>query len=631
MYFLHYSSPKSSSHSETTGYTNSLSAIERNFKKAIRNNQAKAQYDFMVAKYMSVHNLYSIPMPFLYPFSYFKYYKQAVHYTHNKRFPLFENISATFHELLNLPHTPDCYIETQLLKALENYLKSCSKFSKYEILIFQYEEAERKEFPLYSFFLFDNSLCKWWKDNSFDLHCSILNKYFYQNYLTPVSQKEFKKWLPILKTIKKESVIPSFTYQKPENPFYMYIKSSNTIKSVCYDQNNRSFCVQNSLMTSLSSLYSSSINALPYLQETDISPVFHHTTPSTSRLPKVTNELIQFLLKLTNGNQQNLINLSLLFANIACPENLTSKLFLITTTKEKHVEIVEYIRGMLDVIFNPEENFYFSQSYPTINKLTAKTYVPSMANNFIQGTKLIVVSKGTTSLTDIQLKTLSKYIKGAKVTATDKLFGSVSFRNLSPIICFSSSHKEVSYLEQNLPCIRIDLDFITSSEELPMLSSYTFSDVCDWLRLSLPLFGLYLLAEKKIFHKPFPKKKFLQSSTLKDDITNDFLSVCCDYSPNSFIFADTLYNAYTVYYQTVHKSVPLKRTQFVSVLKRHSNLTYKRPHTSRKVPNKYAFIGITLRPNWEENIIASSKALSFEEELFKQKLEEISTLLPSPL
>ena len=164
-----------------------------------------------------------------------------------------------------------------------------------------------------------------------------------------------------------------------------------------------------------------------------------------------------------------------------------------------------------------------------------------------------------------------------------------------------------------------------------MLSSYTFSDVCDWLRLSLPLFGLYLLAEKKIFHKPFPKKKFLQSSTLKDDITNDFLSVCCDYSPNSFIFADTLYNAYTVYYQTVHKSVPLKRTQFVSVLKRHSNLTYKRPHTSRKEPNKYAFIGITLRPNWEENIIASSKALSFEEELFKQKLEEISTLLPSPL
>ena len=44
MYFLHYFSPRSSSHSETTGYINSLSAIERNFKKSIRNNQAKAQY-----------------------------------------------------------------------------------------------------------------------------------------------------------------------------------------------------------------------------------------------------------------------------------------------------------------------------------------------------------------------------------------------------------------------------------------------------------------------------------------------------------------------------------------------------------------------------------------------------------
>ena len=103
------------------------------------------------------------------------------------------------------------------------------------------------------------------------------------------------------------------------------------------------------------------------------------------------------------------------------------------------------------------------------------------------------------------------------------------------------------------------------------------------------------IGRKKVFSYTFSlKRKFLQSNTLKDDITNDFLSVCCDYSPNSFIFADTLYSAYTVYYQTVHKSVPLKHyTICICAFKRHSNLIYKHPHTSRKRANKYAFVRIT--------------------------------------
>ena len=442
----------------------------------------------------------------------------------------------------------------------------------------------------------------------------------------------WKTAIPILKAIKTDNYIPRFVYSKSANPYCMYVKIYGQLIAIKYNENTRTF---NTFMPYPANLYilNNDImqNNIPLLQKYDISHLFYHTECNLPLLETatVTDKLTRFLFRLTNGNYQNLIHLSILCANIASPEILTPKLFLITYhDTNSNVSIPEQFHQILKFTFNTEETDRVSKIFPNISKLVLKKSIPVLLNTLFYGTKFIILEKGSSSLSENQIKSLSQYIKGTKVTAKEPKIGSCSYRNLCPIICFSKSHKETVYLEQNFPCVKIDLNFIDNYEELETPHPEQNPEVYEWMKLYLPLYGLYLMGEKKFHKQPLPKKQIVTSLASKDSIVSEFLNICCTVAKNEFVYTDCLYDAYNFYYHSVHKSQPLNRAQFVKAVKQVPGLIYKRPHVSRTEPNKYAFTGIRLKPDWKSCIPTVIDRLSLEEEAFKKTLQKITTLLP---
>ena len=604
-------------------------AYNRYYKNKIKLCDTQSAYNNALIAYTNIHYLSCPPQIFAYPWQYFVYYNDSIHYVYNKSFSIFDNI-ALFFSALPLPCSPNLEAETQLLETLKKLLKTFSHLSKAEKLLYNYEEKYRTSFPLSQFFLFENTLCFWYFDNNTPKCIALTGTLMQSNFV--YSWDIWKTAIPILKAIKTDNYIPRFVYSKSANPYCMYVKIYGQLIAIKYNENTRTF---NTFMPYPANLYilNNDImqNNIPLLQKYDISHLFYHTECNLPLLETatVTDKLTRFLFRLTNGNYQNLIHLSILCANIASPEILTPKLFLITYhDTNSNVSIPEQFHQILKFTFNTEETDRVSKIFPNISKLVLKKSIPVLLNTLFYGTKFIILEKGSSSLSENQIKSLSQYIKGTKVTAKEPKIGSCSYRNLCPIICFSKSHKETVYLEQNFPCVKIDLGFIDNYEKLETPHPEQNPEVYEWMKLYLSLYGLYLMGEKKFHKQPLPKKQIVTALASKDSIISEFLAICCTVAKNEFVYTDCLYDAYNFYYHSVHKSQPLNRAQFVKAVKQVPGLIYKRPHVSRTEPNKYAFIGISLKPDWKSCFTATVESLSLEEETFKKTLQEITTLLP---
>lgn len=250
-----------------------------------------------------------------------------------------------------------------------------------------------------------------------------------------------------------------------------------------------------------------------------------------------------------------------------------------------------------------------------------------------------MVSDAGGSLETPQIQKLNKYIRGEKIKYTCSRMGTVNFRNKISVISFSYHHQDTVYLDQNLPCYRIDLSHIHDFDALFefMNSDVGSSNLWEWLRTCLPLYGLYLLGEQTYYNIPFPKnKKPSATDGTTPSVIKDFLDSCCQFSADSFVYADTLYHAYINYCQKYSRGTPLKRTQLVKELRAMSSLTYKRPHVSRSVSNRYAFVGLKLVSDCSEDEILSSSESNvkneenypWKEEGWIKKIKEITDLVP---
>lgn len=610
-------------------FPENCNAYNKYYTNKIKLCDIQSAYNNALITYSNIHYLSCPPQIFAHPWQYFVYYNDSVHYIYNKTFPIFDNI-ALFFSTLPLPCSPNLEAETQLLKTLKNFLKTFSHLSKVDKLLFKYEEKYKTSFPLSEFFLLESTLSLWYIDDS-SLKCIALTGALMQSNFF-YTWDIWKTAIPILKAIKTNNYIPRFVYSKSANPYCMYVKIYGQIIAIKYNENTRTF---NTFMPYPANIYILKCdiiqNNIPLLVKYDISHLFYHTECNLPLLETatVTDKLTRFLFRLTNGNYQNLIHLSILCANIASPEILTPKLFLITYhDTNSNVSIPEQFHQILKFTFNTEEMDGVSKVFPSISKFVLKKSIPDLLNTLFYGTKFIILEKGSSSLSENQIKSLSQYIKGTKVTAKEPKIGSCSYRNLCPIICFSKSHKETIYLEQNFPCVKIDLNFIDNYEELETPHPEQDPDVYEWMKLYLPLYGLYLMGEKKFHKQPLPKKQIVTSLASKDSIVSEFLNICCTVEKNEFVYTDCLYDAYNFYYHSVHKSQPLNRAQFVKAVKQVPGLIYKRPHVSRTEPNKYAFTGIRLKPDWKSFIPITIDNLSLEEEAFKKTLQKITTLLP---
>lgn len=614
-----------------TSYLEMLPNVEKNVKKISNIDDLLQSYYRALNEYIFAHGLQECPQIFVNPYVFFSYYN-CIHYNFYKSFPLFENIIDTFDNLFKLPCTMDGVIELNLLKALNLLIKKVNDMPRYMALLWQYEEENKQQFPINLFFMIEDSICYWHIDGIYVYHCVALNEHHYKYSCNDNEKKDWRKRIPILKTLKKANLIPRFKYSKADNPYYMNIVQKGKLITVAYDKTERIFKpYEVSFPNDLKGLYYACNNNIDLLHDKNINPLFYNINYETDKLEKTapSKEVINFLFSLTNGNYQNLINLCILFANIASPEILTSKLFLITYCDiESDLSLEEYFRGIINLIFNPNGRKDISIGFPDLSKLVLKKNISRLINNYLEGIKAIVVSKGSKSLSELQIKKIRQYLRGSRVCGKDNIFGSISFRNVSPIICFSNDIKEINFIEENIPCIKINLSHITDINNIFTPNPKDYEKHYIWLKIYLPLYGMHILAEKKYYKVPLPIKKSSEFTGSQDSIIDEFLNICCDKLSSEFIYADTLYNAYAFYFHYIYENPPLKRSHFTSIIKGMPNIGYKRPHVSRTEPNKYAFVGISLKDNWKECVQKHSLIQSQKEVSFEKNVKEITSIMP---
>ena len=227
-----------------------------------------------------------------------------------------------------------------------------------------------------------------------------------------------------------------------------------------------------------------------------------------------------------------------------------------------------------------------------------------------------------------QNKQLKKLINSQSISCKDSVMGRIICKNILPIVCCVNSHKEAVFFQNNYSHRTLDFSNIDTSTICRSLAPLVLSEQ------TITILSCYMTLLGGLFSLPSDSasKKLLKPIIPHDNILNDFLDTCTDTeSPDDFVYADTLYQAYCDFFSNKYHAMPLKRTQLVKKLKLTGRYLYKRPHVSRNCQNKYAFCGLKLKQNWEETINASDKnPYSFEKAAFIEKLYDAIKNIPFP-
>ena len=588
-----------------------------NQAKEIRKRTIWENYNSVLANYVRIHKIFNLSPVFQNPTNYFIVYDNGLYLKNIPYINLLCNIPKTFCDILGCPCTPDYQIEKQLLHALTKYISVNIKVPKYEKQAYRFM-AKYPDFPVpYNFLCVDTIV------------------YFSENQTKRMFPFEklkqspfYKDALSLIASLKKAQIIPIFSWVKASNPFYINLKLRNGFSRICYDSEKRKFVLQKCPFVSTTELTNCLMkNELFKLKDTDISFFFHNlSTDPTSFATLISQaEIGDFLSELCNEDLGVLQNIAVLFANIASPELLTPKLFLITYAGHISCEnACDSFFFMMEAILGNNNGLRFK----TPKNFLQNKYTSILHKSFFSKVKYFLLEKWDDKLNDLQIAELKKYISGGPITYIDNQFGKVTFRNRLPIVCFSNNQNEIANLQNLIPCIKIDLchieDFIQFYKEY--IYNRNNSDL-EWLKICLPIYGLFLLAEKKYYKVPFPKKKLVPAISANTTIS-DFVRICCECKTDSYVYADALYDAYLIYNKRIVKTKPLKRTQLVFELKKISGIVYKRPHISRTEPNKYAFIGLSLAENWQDKINIYSGNTVYNKEYWSKKTDEITALIP---
>lgn len=600
-------------------YTELLPNVERNFRKA-------ARIDFLQQKYANSLNLYLQCQPphpnhalFQTPYAHFIYYNHQLHFCFHKSFPLFDDIASTFQSLFHLPLTKDLTLETNLLRALSDLMQAVSKVPKIDRLRYQFEETHGSPFPQNRFFLLEGQFFCWVTQEQFQYWDKL-----YLEAKNTSNEKFYSDMLPIVRALKSKKALPSFVVSPSENPYYMHVDFGDHAerKTIFYDKHTRAFAAAAASCPTSSFFNACFYSAMPRTKALDIAPLFHFTrhSPDLYRQSAPTASLTRFLGALTNRDLQTFVHLSILFANIASPELLTKKLFLITFAEPESKGDSDYDDPLprqffwtMQLIFQVSDPGRFCP-FMSIGKFLLKKNIPLLHKSFYWGNPFFLIEKGSSRISEAQLKKFRKYLNGSKISYSGNPDGPCVFRNQLPILCFSSDHKTTAFLEQNLPCLKIELGPLSNLENLILESGLKLRDF-EWMRTNLPLYGLFLLAEKEFYKAPLPFRKNLPKNNALDSALSHFLETCCHFDAKCFVYADRLYEAYQDFYRELYHNTPLKRSQFAAKLKLIPKIQYKRPHVSRSEPNKYAFIGISLLSDWWERLTASASGLPADDDL----------------
>lgn len=414
----------------------------------------------------------------------------------------------------------------------------------------------------------------------------------------PVPPKTFATKL--FKLIKKQLLVSDGDFRiqhapAPTSYYLPYFETPQKIISLNYNTQLQEFGI--------------SFVTIPSIDEKLLWSRNYHLPCPTPISEKLTNVLYH----LTNGNFQLLNKLAILFANVICPEVLSKCLFVISGPP-KIKEVLTFL--LLEQITDTSAKEY------SLKSLTSPKIICELASLVFSKSNAIILSDCTPVHTDEKVAVIKKLIKGTSISTKDKMFGKITLKNTSPIICFPRTHEELVSLTNTYPTMVLDFSKTEVCKELTYLENQS------WLQLTFPLYGLKLIADSKN-GKPLPRTKQIAPKINHDWIISKFLAYCCTTPSNQHVYADELYEAYILFFSSHFGSSPLKRLQFVKRLKTSGKYEYKRPHTSTNLPNKYAFTNLALKEDYVSIICSlSSPELSLEETALYKKLKEFDSLIP---
>lgn len=582
-----------------------------NYKRVHRHENYLQEYNYKLQTYKEKVNLNNVNTIFDNSHLYFRVFDNGLYLTNNSKLDFKKNIVKAFMQL-NLPHSVDFEIEIELIESLFKLMKfEDSKANTYFGILDSYKFKNGLQntptifdYPSNNFVVYKGNLWfKNYKNNKMDIDgasqiiliSSDESKLLFKHFMLPLPQINTQKKL--FKLMKRDPLIDLKILDNNGELIYYNIES--TQYAIIYD--NEGKCYKAKQLSKLTKQFQYKDTNI--IQQIDANIV--------------SDNIAQFLYKLTNGDINCLDKLASIVADIVTDNNESNKLNIIVGSQDLRKILKQFL------YFISSEDLW---EVDNIRKLVNG----KMINSLIRGSeeiKTIIINDSSRVTSEEEIKLLKKIISGKAISFKNNFIGNLSFINSYSLIVISNDHSIISNYTNNFNTNIVNLSHI---KEKPKLN-FTMEELI-WFWLPFALHGLNVIKGR---NNNIERKKIRKKSD--DYIILEFFNQFCSVSKKGEVYASDLHEAYEKYYKSCYGEKALSRVMFVKSIKRvlettkyAENVKYDRPNHSRKQPNKYAFMGVSFDEkkleSYLENYIKREEDTEFDE--FNQYLNDMNKLIP---
>lgn len=600
-----------------TDFSKQCKSIERAYSHGIKEIKIIEEYKTALFQYKLQNRLSDSQVFYFYsPLSYFHAFKDNLY---------FQNLKLTDDTIKDL--FADCSIDgiciNNLFNALKKYLKLLNPI-KYYIFVNDYKVKYSIPYvyfldtPVKYFKSIDNNLC--FIDPDTGDVTSIVDSFavnlFNKNGLKVPTYKERKNIfyelskISNIKNVSNSDIIENVFSVKyiliapngiiiHKGDEFKHLHSPSCCLHVEYDINTSRFITHNE----------APYNKYKHRDLLEINNASFNL--SVDYFPK---QFSKILYTISNGDITIIDELAEFFAQTFIQNNIDDSMTVFEVSKHDNL-LVSLIELIID----------FKLLDMSLKKLCDSKNIKTLINHKLNGC-LLNISTGTSLPSIEKFNILKKLLKSKPFTAKDGYLGKKTYINTLHIAHISNNHRCTLTLLNNFKANLIKLDM--SSNELKSYIGLLHGspDEIMWIQTRFVLHGIKRLADKNST-KSAKKSK---DQTIKNDGFNDFIKLCCKTNSKYECYAEDLYNDYIKFFQTTHLGDPLKRSQFVNLIKYSGKYKYFRPHHSAS-DNRYAFSGIVVDAKKLDDLIIANSHIDLKKDAFDSYLASMNSLVSNIL
>ena len=228
---------------------------------------------------------------------------------------------------------------------------------------------------------------------------------------------------------------------------------------------------------------------------------------------------------------------------------------------------------------------------------------------------ILQVAEKSTPFEQNRIRVLKKMINGKPLKIKDKAVESLRFISNFQYIIFVASQSDATAYKNSLQNMVELVAFNPTNKRDTLMKEVVMESLPElspadliWIHTIFATYGLFLLAGENILDKENIMEAVKSSSNAKkvkntidkERNVREFVKKHCDVSPEADCYAEDIYMAYAEYYRNEYGIEPIKRSQFVNILKIDGRFIYKRLRHNRN-DNRWGFKGISLKKRREED------------------------------